>query len=344
MPAHALPPANKLPHWIWQHPRSHEIESAYNICLHLERWIQREIDSGKESKETEKKMVHCRILGYLFHHFPARDIKSFVKEIRFYEYLVQLFKANKGPTPTPSSHPSRRSFDNLAEMIESMLQEAPRNHQTAKKHALARDGFRCAVTKLYDWNSVRVNELKIKVKREGAQPGTTQCAHIFPGSTNANITPGSDKTKYASSVWVVLDRFGYSSLQEELNGPNIHRLENVITMEPSLHHLFDSLQIWFTETAEPDKYKLEAVDDCLISRSPKYVTFSTPDPQRLPLPSPTYLAIHAACAKVAHLSGAAEYIEKILRRMEDTCVLAEDGGSAELLHTAITSSMRLVSV
>jgi hypothetical protein len=30
------------------------------------------------------------------------------------------------------------------------------------------------------------------------------------------------------------------------------------------------------------------------------------------LPNPTYLKIHAACCRVAHLSGATKYIKKIL--------------------------------
>jgi len=65
----------------------------------------------------------------------------------------------------------------------------------------------------------------------------------------------------------------------------------------------------------------------------------------LPLPNPAYLHIHATCAKVAHLSGAAEYIETIWRRMEEIRVLAEDGAS-EVLNEAIlfSSSMRLISV
>ena len=51
----------------------------------------------------------------------------------------------------------------------------------------------------------------------------------------------------------------------------------------------------------------------------------------LPVPSPEWLALHAACAKVAHLSGAAEYIETILRDAEETTVLAADGSSGEIL-------------
>jgi len=52
---------------------------------------------------------------------------------------------------------------------------------------------------------------------------------------------------------------------------------------------------------------------------------------RLPLPSHVYLEIHAACCRVAHLSGAGEYIDKLLEDLEDTRVLSEDGSSAQLL-------------
>lgn len=196
------------------------------------------------------------------------------------------------------------------------------------------------LSRRHDWKSILNNkELEMKVMREAGRTGSTHCAHIFPEFTDANIT-----ARYATSVWAVLDRFGYSALREELNGSSVNRLENVITLEPSLHSFFDSLQIWFTETEEPDRYKLAATRDVFLVQRPKYATFSTPNPQRLPLPSPTYLAIHAACAKVAHFSGAGEYIRKILRHMEDTRVLAEDGGSAELLHMAMLSWRHRLSI
>jgi hypothetical protein len=63
--------------------------------------------------------------------------------------------------------------------------------------------------------------------------------------------------------------------------------------------------------------------------------FSTPDPVKLPLPSPHLLALHAACAQVAHLSGAGEYVDRILEDMEEMCVLAHDGTSSEVLHHAL---------
>ena len=57
----------------------------------------------------------------------------------------------------------------------------------------------------------------------------------------------------------------------------------------------------------------------------------------LPLPDPRYLALHATCARVAHLSGAGEYIETFDRDMETTLVLAKDGTSAKLLAEALSS-------
>jgi hypothetical protein len=63
--------------------------------------------------------------------------------------------------------------------------------------------------------------------------------------------------------------------------------------------------------------------------------FSTPDPVKLPLPSQHLLALHAACAQVAHLSGAGEYVDRILEDMEEISVLAHDGTSSEVLHHAL---------
>lgn len=47
------------------------------------------------------------------------------------------------------------------------------------------------------------------------------------------------------------------------------------------------------------------------------------------------MALHAACAKVAHYSGAGEYAGSVLREMEDSPVLSNDGPSAAILEHAI---------
>lgn len=53
-------------------------------------------------------------------------------------------------------------------------------------------------------------------------------------------------------------------------------------------------------------------------------------------PNPKLLALHAACARVAHMSGAAEAFDELERDVEDTRVLASDGSSARLLDHLIT--------
>jgi len=49
-------------------------------------------------------------------------------------------------------------------------------------------------------------------------------------------------------MWAVMERFGYESLPQELNGPQIHRLENVMTLAPGCHLKFDQLRFWFVAT------------------------------------------------------------------------------------------------
>lgn len=61
-----------------------------------------------------------------------------------------------------------------------------------------------------------------------------------------------------------------------------------------------------------------------------------------PLPDPTYLRIHAACCKVAHLSGATRYLDQIFREIEELPVLSEDGASIDVLTFALQRLLPLV--
>ena len=76
----------------------------------------------------------------------------------------------------------------------------------------------------------------------------------------------------------------------------------------------------------------------LDQKIPERVTFSTAT--TLPLPRHEYLTLHALCCEVAWMSGAAEYLMDIERRMDDTRVLANDGSTADLL----TRVLALVAV
>jgi hypothetical protein len=76
-----------------------------------------------------------------------------------------------------------------------------------------------------------------------------------------------------------------------------------------------------------NKYRLEAAEPFFLTRYPEYVTFKTPDPIKFPVPSPSsdYLSIHAACAKVTHLSGAGACVDKFYRDFDDSTTLDTNG-------------------
>ncbi|KIJ15329.1 hypothetical protein PAXINDRAFT_114990 [Paxillus involutus ATCC 200175] len=169
----------------------------------------------------------------------------------------------------------------------------------------------------------------------------SECAHIVPDSTYFNVTANSpDKKDYSASVLAVLKRFGYNV--DNLNGEKVHSLFNVMTMQRDVHDLFDRLELWFEKTATPNCYNVQKT---ILLVTPDQVTFTTPDPDKLPLPSPDLLALHAACAKVAHLSGAGEYVDRILEDMEQIEVLAYDGTSSDVLyHALMTLGSRAIAV
>jgi hypothetical protein len=163
---------------------------------------------------------------------------------------------------------------------------------------------------------------------------------------------------YAASVWAVMDRFGCPAFAE-LNGTLIHRLENVMTLEVNAHLFFDELEIYFESTVidllddiykssllfqdVPHNYRIRGFQDSVLRHLPTHVTLSSTNPA-LPLPNPKYLALHAACAKVAHLSGAGEHLDAILREMETTNVLSQDGRSFEVLEYAMLANLKQVAV
>jgi len=170
---------------------------------------------------------------------------------------------------------------------------------------------------------------------DGRAVTATRAAHIFDRSTNEDLNV-DNKREYAASVHAVLDRFGQIRI-DELNGTNIHRLENILTLDSVVHDWFDQLKVWLDR--KPDDpvncYTPAATKPYYLREIQDQVRLNTPDMSKYPLPDPRYLAIHAACARVAHLSGAAEYIEMVFRDMEDTKVLANNGGSGEVLYHAL---------
>jgi hypothetical protein len=76
---------------------------------------------------------------------------------------------------------------------------------------------------------------------------------------------------------------------------------------------------------------------------PAIVTFTDhgaeDDLPEVPLPSSKLLALHATCARVAHMSGAAEYLNFCDREREFAPELKADGSMAMVLEEALRTAV-----
>ena len=126
-------------------------------------------------------------------------------------------KKFRGPTPLPSTHPSRPSFETKKDMMKAILHEGnepPKTHDEAKKnesHVLALQdmnffSFAPNIQKKIIIEGRRPSsgmifgalllalELTGEVKKPGSRIGNTQCVHIFPHSTNMDISRSNENS------------------------------------------------------------------------------------------------------------------------------------------------------
>ena len=135
--------------------------------------------------------------------------------------------------------------------------------------------------------------------------------------------------------------FGFEDLSEKLDGNGIHTLENVMILSLSFRYMFEELLVWFeaivsglemftprTEGLQGDQdntYAICAMEEGILRNCKDNPITLTSQHRDLPLPNPTFLAIHAACCRIAHLSGAIWYIQRALDDMKDVVDLAKGG-------------------
>ncbi|KAH9977129.1 hypothetical protein BGW80DRAFT_836751 [Lactifluus volemus] len=167
----------------------------------------------------------------------------------------------------------------------------------------------------------------------------TKFCHIFPPSTNWNLDAEVPGQVYSGSVWSIINSFNSIDVLAELDANKIHRLSNGLTLDMNLHFLFDRLQLWFEEVqGVPNTYTV-----CTLSPNPaalaalphpRQVTFTTTTD--IELPDSRYLKLHAVICRVAHLSGAAGYLELCDREYEEhPYMMAYDGSSARVLESRL---------
>ncbi|KAI9462553.1 hypothetical protein HD554DRAFT_2126605 [Boletus coccyginus] len=318
------------------------LHDAYDQCLALEAKANLNPNHIQSIPGCPQPIVCARLLGYLLYLAPAGNPQGQLqREISaakpHYSKLIQLagfyltnfvraFRRSSGPTPAPSEHPSRPSFEDAREHALEMMKETRGDHRTARILAMYRDNNCCMVTGLEDYNQPDGEVI-------------VETAHIIPESVNKNIEEHPTKRHQSAGVWSVLSMFTNESIIDDLAGDRINRSENILSMNSHSHHLFDELKLWLKpmEDAPPHTYRVCTVKDSLRRnpRLPESVTFSTTT--EVSLPCREYLSLHALCCEVAWMSGAAEYIMDVERRMDNAKVLANNGSSVDLLMVALSA-------
>ena len=118
-----------------------------------------------------------------------------------------------------------------------------------------------------------------------------------------------------------------------IEGFDIDRPRNALTLTHDLHQLFGNFEIFFEPTAQPPHtYRIDSTESGImrnqifpLSRTLYLTTAPSIDP-----PSPRLLVAHRAIAHILHLSAAGGYINRILEDLDKRDTKTD--GSTELGH------------
>ncbi|KAN0133015.1 hypothetical protein V8E53_009188 [Lactarius tabidus] len=240
--------------------------------------------------------------------------------------MLAISKARK-TEPASSQTPT---IDITMEHIAS----ASRNDQSLLRARVAqREQDRCAITKAIDRAFIRKlqDEGRSEEISDDAQ-ALMHAAHIIPFLLNRfdDKVINSRQITDAARTWDMLRSWTRIDFMT-LVGPNINSPANAIYMTTEEHHLFGHFEFYLDKGAYPDipnKYRvrMSRSGTRLSNRSNEVdVEFPTLEESTVEPPNPAYLKVHAAFAKVLHLSGAAQYIERVERDAEMEGTLRLDG-------------------
>ena len=137
-------------------------------------------------------------------------------------------------------------------------------------------------------------------------------------------------SKAKITAFDILDWFD-NDIVHLINGYEIDKPGNAITLTNGIHAEFGIFEVYFeADPFRQNTYEIKTF--CSIGPLSKILpktktlrTHSTIDP-----PNPRLLALRSAIAKILHASAAGEYINKILRNMDDDMVQSD--GSTALGH------------
>ncbi|KAJ5971713.1 uncharacterized protein N7479_001631 [Penicillium vulpinum] len=265
---------------------------------------------------------------------------------KFAEYIVENFllplraSSVKTPQPTPTS---------LSSLQSSTPTGTRQRVSVLRQKCLMRDRHRCVVSRKFDRAAARkrfeenaescADDDGNPLKDESSdQFQYLEVAHILPHCLTTVASGETDLSDSKKNALRILDMFD-PGIIHLIDGPKIDSPMNALTLTLDYHRLFGEFKIYFEPTGTRHQYRIDSTERSPFLRDPLFpVTRSlTLSPHRtVDPPSPRLFDVHRAIALIMKLSGAGEYIERVLRDMEELDV-REDGST----HLGYLTGLRL---
>ncbi|PGH01047.1 hypothetical protein GX51_05484 [Blastomyces parvus] len=272
-------------------------------------------------------------------NFSDEDVADNLRErlMEFADFLLDNFftplKAAGLHTPQPSPAPLsavQRAIGGEQEYVGT-----PDRLSTLRGACLIRDRYRCVISYKFD-----VTEALKRFKRHGADAqdeegnplrgqsfDSLQVAHILPHALMKS-DQGSQLSESKRATLTILDMFDHGVVRL-IEGIDIDQPFNAISLSPALHTLFGGFEIFFEPVpSQLHTYQVKPFLPEIFPGLPVTRTLYRSVDYTIDAPLPRFFAIHSAIAHILHLSGAGEYIDKILQDLEN--ISAHGDGSTEL--------------
>ncbi|OAA63445.1 hypothetical protein SPI_03608 [Niveomyces insectorum RCEF 264] len=265
----------------------------------------------------------------------------------FAEYLMDHFflplKASTRRTPQPS--PAYHSAVLRAQGTEPTVFVGTPDRLSALRGAcLVRDRHRCVISRAFsttaffsrskkDGDNAQDDDGVLFSQLDMRQVDRLEVAHILPHAlTKSSTGPrGGDLDKSREAALAILNMFD-SGVAHLINGVDVDRPRNALTLSSRYHDFFGAFEIYFDAVpGEYNTYQIQSFFPSPMARAlglPVTRTLFVTENRTIDPPSPRLLAVHRAIAHILHMSGAGEYIDRVLEDMEDSVV--RSNGTSEL--------------
>ncbi|OAA37404.1 hypothetical protein NOR_07103 [Metarhizium rileyi] len=195
---------------------------------------------------------------------------------------------------------------------------------TLRGNCLLRDKHRCVISRSFDRRKAveRMREFGDEAQDDDGQPLTgesfdsLEVAHILPHSLlKTNSDSKLDASREAAlHILNMLD----NDVAHLIEGPDIDRPRNALTLTHNLHQDFGDFQIYFEPTGISNTYRIHTFLPAAIhSFLPITRGLFLAEDRTIEPPSPRLLAIHRAIAHILQFSAAGRYIDRVLQDLEE---------------------------